>query len=101
VYISKPCSKYPPIIKTIVLSGFEKVIILLICAVTRLLPIIINSARKIHTYSGLLLPIPFAIRIANMINVNSSIIALMIKFGLPNGIPNRPITIIENKIINT
>ena len=34
-------------------------------------------------------------------NVNSSIIALMIKFVLPNGIPMRPITIIENKIINT
>jgi hypothetical protein len=34
-------------------------------------------------------------------NVNSSIIALIIKFGLPNGIPMRPIKIIENKIINT
>lgn len=34
-------------------------------------------------------------------NDNSSIIALMIKFGLPNGIPIRPIKIIENKITNT
>lgn len=34
-------------------------------------------------------------------NDNSSIIALMIKFGLPNGIPIRPIKIIENKITDT
>ena len=34
-------------------------------------------------------------------NVNSNIIALIIKFGLPNGIPMRPIKIIENKTINT
>ena len=55
----------------------------------------------IYKISGLLLPIPFAIRIDNIMNDNSSIIALMIKFGLPNGIPMRPIKIIENKIINT
>ena len=47
------------------------------------------------------MPIPFAIRIANMMNVNSNIIAFMIKFGLPNGIPMRPIKIIETKIITT
>ncbi len=48
VYINRPCKMYPPMTKTMVLSGFETLIILWICALTKLFPTIMIIASNIQ-----------------------------------------------------
>ena len=48
VYIKAICNTYPPNIRTIALSGLEKVSISLIWGGARLLPIITKAANGIH-----------------------------------------------------
>ncbi len=86
-------------IKTKVLIGLSKVIILWIWAVTKLLPIIISTEINIQTYNGFLYPL--AIKTANTIYDNSSSIANIMNRGSPKGIPITPIIIIDINMIKT
>ena len=96
-YINPTCRKYPPTIKIIAFSGLEKVIIKLTCGGARLLPIITRAAMGIQAYNALLYP--FNIKTNSVIKDNSSIIALSIKLGFPNGIAIKPVAIMEPRMI--
>jgi hypothetical protein len=51
--INKNCKMYPPIIKRIALSGFEKVSIKFTCGGARVLPIITSNEIGIQKYTAL------------------------------------------------
>lgn len=97
VYIRATCRIYPPTIKTIAFSGFEKVIIKFTCGGARLLPMITRMAKGIQAYKALLYLLH--IKTNNAINDNSKIIALSIKLGLPNGMATKPVATIQIKTI--